>query len=52
MLVVLEISKPIQWKPFIGKTENEIFIGWLWFALIINKYDWYTIVTTKFRWQE
>ena len=35
MLVALEVSRPIQWRPFAETTYDGLYAGWLYFAFWI-----------------
>jgi len=52
MVIVFEISRPFQAKPFFMNSEIALNIGWMWFAIRWIKISFDELVTTEFEWTE
>lgn len=51
MTFFLEISTPIQWRPFAYRSAVLVRVGWLWFALGVIRVPFDVFAETAYRWQ-
>lgn len=50
MIIMIEIDKPIQLKPFYFRSRIMFRIGWLFFAIAFTKADLRQITSGKYGW--
>lgn len=51
MTVIIEVSGPLQLRPFRYRSESMTRVGWLWFAVAILHVPFQEFAETAYRWE-
>lgn len=50
MLIVFEVDRPVQLKPFWFRSRIMFRVGWLFFAIAFSKLDLRQLTSGKYGW--